>query len=252
MSPRPSERADFLVELGTEELPPKALPELEARLRAPASTSRPRCAGLAHGGSNPSPRRAASRCWCARSLARQPDQQIKRRGPPVSAAFDAEGKPTRAAQAFAESCGVAVEAARARKEGKGEFLFHEGVKAGARHRELLPGIVQGARCAADPQAHALGRGRGEFVRPVHWLLMLFGPRCGAGDDPRHQPARDARPPLPRTRAAPLGTPADYVARAASAAACSPISPSAANASARRCWRAAGARRPRGRQRRAAR
>ena len=100
---------DFLFELGTEELPPKALRDLETALREHVAASLA-SAGLAHAGvtSYAAPRRLA---LLVRSLAtEQPPQQIRRRGPPVNAAFDASGAPTRAATAFAESCGVAVSA----------------------------------------------------------------------------------------------------------------------------------------------
>ncbi|MCC6171428.1 MAG: glycine--tRNA ligase subunit beta [Gammaproteobacteria bacterium] len=165
---------DFLVELGTEELPPLALPELERAFAAGIEKGLAE-AGLAHGElkSFAAPRRLA--VLVHGLAARQPDQQIKRRGPPVNAAFDAEGKPTRAALAFAESTGVTVEQLARVKEGKGEFLFHEGSKAGASTPTLLPGIVQAALDALPiPKRMRWGAGAAEFVRPVHWLLMLFG------------------------------------------------------------------------------
>jgi len=165
---------DFLVELGTEELPPLALPELERAFAAGIEKGLAD-AGLAHAGlkSFAAPRRLAV---LVRALAaRQPDQQVKRRGPPVNAAFDAEGKPTRAALAFAESTGVAIDQLARVKEGKGEFLFHEGVKAGAPTPSLLPGIVQASLDALPiPKRMRWGAGSAEFVRPVHWLLMMFG------------------------------------------------------------------------------
>ncbi|MFO1454724.1 MAG: glycine--tRNA ligase subunit beta [Steroidobacteraceae bacterium] len=165
---------DFLVELGTEELPPLALPELERAFAAGIEKGLAD-AGLAHAGlkSFAAPRRLAV---LVRGLAaRQPDQQVKRRGPPVNAAFDAEGKPTRAATAFADSVGVAVEALARIKEGKGEFLFHEGLKAGAPTPSLLPAIVQASLDALPiPKRMRWGAGSAEFVRPVHWLLMMFG------------------------------------------------------------------------------
>jgi glycyl-tRNA synthetase beta chain len=167
-------KKDFLVELGTEELPPKALRGLElafaAGIRAGASK-----AGLLHGDivSFATPRRLA--VWVKQLVARQPDQAIRRRGPPVNASFDGAGQPTRAALAFAESCGVAVDALQKLDEGKGSFLFFVGTKPGAAAIELLPQIVQAALDGLPiPRRMHWGSGTAEFVRPVHWLLMLYG------------------------------------------------------------------------------
>ncbi len=102
MSAAAVERRDFLVELGTEELPPKALGELEAAFREGVAT-RLDALGLKHGpvDSFAAPRRLAVRV--RRLAVRQADARVQRRGPPVSAAFDAAGAPTRAAQAFARA-----------------------------------------------------------------------------------------------------------------------------------------------------
>ena len=165
---------DFLFELGTEELPPLALPELERSL-AEGITAGLATAGLAPGAVNSyaAPRRLAV---LVRALpTTQPEQQLKRRGPPVSAAFDKQGAPTRAATAFAESCGVALEALGRVTEGKGEFLFFAGSKPGAATATLLPGIVQAALDALPiPKRMRWGASDAEFVRPVHWVLMRLG------------------------------------------------------------------------------
>lgn len=165
---------DFLFELGTEELPPKALRDLETALREHFAASLAN-AGLAHAGieSFAAPRRLALR---VRELAtEQPLQQIKRRGPPVNAAFDKDGAPTRAATAFADSCGVAIDALERVKEGKGEFLYFSGTKPGAATASLLPGFIQAALDALPiPKRMRWGAGSAEFVRPVHWVVMLFG------------------------------------------------------------------------------
>ena len=167
-------RHDFLVEIGTEELPPKSLRTLELGLASGIRT------GLESVGLKPgevvsfaTPRRLA--VMVKKLASRQPDQDIKRRGPPVAAAFDAAGQPTRAALAFAQSCGTTVEKLQKLDEGKGQFLFFVGTKAGADVQDLLPGVVQRALDAL-PIARRMhwGSGRAEFVRPVHWLLMLYG------------------------------------------------------------------------------
>src|SRR5882757_6687531 len=168
------EKKDFLVELGTEELPPTALRGLELAFASGVQAGLAK-AGLLHGDilSFATPRRLAVRV--DRLVSRQPDQDIKRRGPPVSASFDAAGQPTRAASAFAESCGVAVDALQKLDEGKGSFLFFIGTKPGAAATELLPGIVQASLDALPiPRRMHWGSGTAEFVRPVHWLVMLYG------------------------------------------------------------------------------
>jgi glycyl-tRNA synthetase beta chain len=168
------ERHDFLVELGTEELPPKALHELETAFADGVKTGLAQ-AGLTHGDvqSFATPRRIA--VLVKRLASRQPEQNLKRRGPPVTAAFDASGQPTRAATAFAESCGVPVSALQRLEEGKGQFLFFIGTKPGTATVALLPGIVQASLDALPiPKRMRWGAGEAEFVRPVHWLLMLYG------------------------------------------------------------------------------
>src|SRR5262249_35697269 len=108
-------------------------------------------------------------------ISSQPDQDIKRRGPPLSAAFDSSGQATRAAQAFAESCRVPLDSLQRLDEGKGAFLFFVGTKPGAAATELLPQIVQSSLDALPiPRRMHWGSGTAEFVRPVHWLMMLYG------------------------------------------------------------------------------
>ncbi|MFN5012031.1 MAG: glycine--tRNA ligase subunit beta [Gammaproteobacteria bacterium] len=201
---------DFLFELGTEELPPIALPELERAL-AESITAGLAAAGLAHAGlkSYAAPRRLAV---LVRGLpAAQPEQLIKRRGPPVNAAFDKQGAPTRAATAFAESCGVALDALGRVTEGKGEFLSFEGKKPGAATVSLLPGIVQAALDALRiPKRMRWGASDAEFVRPVHWVLMRFGDEVVPArllDTDAGATTRGHRFHAPQALAVP--TPADY-------------------------------------------
>jgi len=165
---------DFLVEIGTEELPPKSLLALAAAFAA-AIEKGIADAGLKHGAVErfATPRRLAVR---VRKLAeRQPDRAVERRGPPVKAAFDPHGTPTQAASAFAKSCGVEVASLERLETPKGSWLVHRGTEAGAATVSLLPGIVQ-ASLDALPIARRMrwGAGEAQFVRPVHWLVMLFG------------------------------------------------------------------------------
>ncbi len=178
------EKKDFLVELGTEELPPKALRELELAFLSGVQKGLTD-AGLSHGEiqSFATPRRLA--VLVKRLATRQPDQDVKRRGPPVGASFDANGQPTRAASAFAESCGVSIDALQRLDEGKGQFLFFIGKKAGTLTAELLPKIVQASLDALPiPKRMRWGAGTAEFVRPVHWLVMIHGADVDPGNGAR--------------------------------------------------------------------
>jgi glycyl-tRNA synthetase beta chain len=165
---------DFLLEIGTEELPPKALRSLEAALVAGFGAGLDK-AGLAHGELTgySTPRRLA--VWVKRLADAAPAQTVRRRGPPLSAAFDAAGEPTRAALAFAESCGTTVGALERHDEGKGVCLYFAGIRAGARTPDLLEGISQAALDALPiPRRMHWGEGTALFVRPVHWIVMLYG------------------------------------------------------------------------------
>lgn len=167
-------KRDFLFELGTEELPPKSLFALAQAL----------CDGVVKGLDETSIQHGAAK-WFAtpRRLAvhvaaladRQPDQQIKRQGPAVANAFDASGQPTKAALGFAASCGVSVEELERFDGLKGPVLHFIGSKRGEETVALLPSIVSTA-LAALPIARRMrwGAGEQEFVRPVHWVVMLFG------------------------------------------------------------------------------
>jgi glycyl-tRNA synthetase beta chain len=170
-----SSAADFLVEVGTEELPPKALLNLSEAFQDSVVT-RLSAAGLAHGKVErfATPRRLALRV--RRLVGEQPQQQVQRRGPPVKAAFDAAGTPTRAATAFAQSCGVELAQLGRETDPKGnEYLSYSGVKAGASTASLLPAIVSEALDALPiPKRMRWGSGDAQFVRPVHWLVMLHG------------------------------------------------------------------------------
>ena len=165
---------DFLIEVGTEELPPKALATLSAAFIAGIGVGLEK-ANLAHGeiAGFATPRRLAVRV--ERLAAQQPAQQVRRRGPSIAAAFDGTGAPTRAALAFAASCGTTVEALERIEEGKGTFLYFSGTRAGEHTVQLLPALVQAALDQLPiPRRMHWGEGQALFVRPVHWIVMLFG------------------------------------------------------------------------------
>lgn len=165
---------DFLLEIGTEELPPKALARLSAAL-ADGFTAGLDEAGLAHGPVRAfaTPRRLAV---LVSALAQsQPDQAIEKRGPPVRVAFDDSGAPTRAAEAFAQGCGVRVSALQQLDTDKGAWLIHRATLAGQASENLLPDIARAALAQLPiPKRMRWGDHDAEFVRPVHWVVMLHG------------------------------------------------------------------------------
>lgn len=167
-------KRDFLVEIGTEELPPKSLFTL-ARAFADGVAKGLVEAGVKHGEVVwfATPRRLAVRV--ADVADRQPDQEIKRLGPAVASAYDAGGQPTKAALGFAASCGVTIDQLQQADGPKGRVLQFVGVKAGQATTALLPAVVI-ASLDALPIAKRMrwGAGAQEFVRPVHWIVMLFG------------------------------------------------------------------------------
>ena len=167
-------KQDFLVELGTEELPPKALLKLSKSFQAGVVEGLKK-ESLAHGQvkSFATPRRLA--ILVSALEANQADRLTEKFGPAVKAAFDADGNPTSAADGFAKSCGVTVTSlGRAPKDGVEKLCFSSTLP-GRSTNELLPAIVDAALAKLPiPKRMRWGASRNEFVRPVHWLVMLFG------------------------------------------------------------------------------
>lgn len=169
-----TEQADLLFELGTEELPPLALPRLSAALveqLAAALTA----ADMAHGELVPyaTPRRLAV---LVRNLARrQPERRQVRRGPAWQAAYNAAGQPTRAALGFARSCGVTVEQLEVLETPQGRWLQSVQVQPGRATADLLPEMLtQALRRLPIPKRMRWGSCTDSFVRPVHWVVLLHG------------------------------------------------------------------------------
>ena len=165
---------DLLVELGTEELPPKALRRLSEAL-AKELAAELDAAGLAHGVALPhaTPRRLAT---LVRDVpATQPDQDIERRGPPLARAFDENDQPTKAALGFARSAGVDIDRlVRIETEG-GAWLGYRSTKAGAPLASLLPEMVDRALARLPvPRRMRWADRDTEFVRPVHWVVLMHG------------------------------------------------------------------------------
>lgn len=167
-------QADFLFELGTEELPPKALKTLRNALEKNV-LERLDKAELSHGKTiaYAAPRRLALLIEGLET--EQPEQSIQRRGPAIQAAYDADGNPTKAAEGFAKSCGIELSQAQTLKTDKGEWLYFEATKPGLAAAELLPKIFEESLAALPiPKRMRWGSGDAEFVRPVHWVVMIHG------------------------------------------------------------------------------
>ena len=165
---------DFLVELGTEELPPKALKTLINAFRENIESSL-NAEELSFSAikSFATPRRLAV---LVENLADQtPSKELIVWGPPAAIAFDAEGKPTKAALAFADKNGIDASVLKAESDGKVEKLVARISAQGKKTVELLETIVSDA-LAKLPIAKRMkwGAKREEFVRPAHWLVMLYG------------------------------------------------------------------------------
>lgn len=166
--------ADFLLELGTEELPPKALKTLLAALEDNIVTGL-HAEELTYSAikSYASPRRLA--VIVEQLIDTTPQKEAVIWGPPKAIAFDSEGKPTKAALAFAEKNGLAAADLRAENDGKVEKLVARITTPGKHTCALLGAIVEAA-FAKLPIAKRMrwGSKRTEFVRPAHWLVMLYG------------------------------------------------------------------------------
>ncbi|KRF02203.1 glycine--tRNA ligase subunit beta [Frateuria sp. Soil773] len=173
----------LLIELGTEELPPKALDELSAAFL------RGICDGLARRGIEAALDQARAYCTPRRLAAyvpavakTQPEQVIERRGPAVNAALDAEGQPGKALLGFAQSCGVGVEQLEKLETDKGAWFVFRAVKPGLPVAELLPQIVEEAlKGLPIPRPMRWADHDYSFVRPAHWLVMLHGDAIVEGE-----------------------------------------------------------------------
>jgi glycyl-tRNA synthetase beta chain len=165
---------DFLVEIGTEELPPKSLLAL-IQAFADGIERGLKGSGVAFGKVEKfaTPRRLAVRV--SQVETEQPPQEIKRLGPAIGASYDANGQPTKAALGFAASCGVDIGELTQAEGPKGKVLAYTATRPGDITSSLLPAIVSGA-LKELPIAKRMrwGAGDAEFVRPVHWVVMLFG------------------------------------------------------------------------------
>ncbi|TNF36366.1 MAG: glycine--tRNA ligase subunit beta [Gammaproteobacteria bacterium] len=165
---------DLLIEIGTEELPPKALNKLcDAFAEGVINGLKDACVEHEEFTAYASPRRLALIIHAV--MEKQPDREVERRGPAVQAAYDKDGKPTKAAQGFAQSCGVDVSELSTIKTDKGEWLAYKLKEAGKQTRDLIIPVVENVLAKLPiPKRMRWGDRNEEFVRPVHWVVLLFG------------------------------------------------------------------------------
>jgi len=204
-------KADLLFEIGVEEIPAGAvLPALE-QMRELLEAGLERV-HLDHGAVKTfgTPRRLVA---VVSDLAtHQPDVEKEYKGPPASAAFDADGRPTRAAQGFADSRGVAVEALEVRETDRGAFVFARVLEPGRPALEVLPEVLEQAVAGLTfPKTMRWGDGDFRFCRPVRWVVALLGEQVVPVSVAGVQAGRISRghrqrgnPPIE------LSTPAEYI------------------------------------------
>ena len=164
----------FLVEIGTEELPPKALRSL-AESFATNFTAELDGADIAHGAVTwfAAPRRLALKV--ADLAASQPDREVEKRGPAISQAFGPDGQPTKAAEGWARGCGITVDQAERLTTDKGEWLLYRAQMKGQAVSELLVDMTSRALAKLPiPKLMRWADKDTQFVRPVHTVTLLLG------------------------------------------------------------------------------
>ncbi|MGL9720472.1 glycine--tRNA ligase subunit beta [Symbiopectobacterium sp.] len=182
----------FLVEIGTEELPPKALRSLAESFAANFTTELDN-AGLTHGDVSwfAAPRRLALKV--AQLSAAQPDREVEKRGPAIAQAYDAEGKPTKAAEGWARGCGITVDQAERLTTDKGEWLLYRALVKGGSAQGLLADMVANALAKLPiPKLMHWCDKETQFVRPVHTVTMLLGDELISGQVLGIESARTVR------------------------------------------------------------
>ncbi len=166
----------LLIELGTEELPVKALPGLaQAFYGGVIDALGKRGIAVNRGDARPlySPRRLAA--ILPGVATEQPEQRSEVFGPYLKIALDADGQPTRALQGFAQKAGVDWSELERATDAKGERFVHRSVKPGAKTADLLPEVLREAIAAMPiPKPMRWGDHDHAFARPVHWLVLLLG------------------------------------------------------------------------------
>ncbi len=165
---------DFLVEIGTEELPPKALHAIGLAFQNSIQRGLGECS-LGYQGIEwfATPRRIA--VLVTQLDAQAPDQQQEVLGPPEAIAFNDDGSPAKPAEAFARKNKISVDQLQLADGPKGKRLAHRWVAPGISASDALPELVKNALAELPiPKRMRWGALREEFVRPVHWIIMLLG------------------------------------------------------------------------------
>ncbi|CAH9057475.1 Glycine--tRNA ligase beta subunit [Pseudoalteromonas haloplanktis] len=172
---------NLLVEIGTEELPPKSLRKL-AEAFAANLTAELESLELAHQGVSwyASPRRLGLQ---VKALdAKQQDKEVEKRGPATKAAFDAEGNPTKAAMGWARGCGIEVKDAQTLETDKGAWLLHIAKVAGQETKLLMADAISKALAKLPiPKPMRWGANKTQFIRPVHTVTILLGSELVEGE-----------------------------------------------------------------------
>ena len=167
-------KQDFLVEIGTEELPPKSLKTLAEAFQA-GIEDHLKAKSLSFESSKlfAAPRRLALRI---KGLDTQgADSKLEKFGPYTNVAFDADGKPTKAAEGFARSNGVSFDELQRTTDDKGERLYYAQTVAGTLAADELPvAVAEALNKLPIAKRMRWGSSRVEFVRPVHWVVLLLG------------------------------------------------------------------------------
>jgi len=170
----------LLIELGTEELPPKSLKTLAQTFCDQVKTQ---LDGAEFTYSDikwfATPRRLAIKI--TELVEKQQDKIVEKRGPAVNVAFDESGEPSKAAQGWARSNGITVEQAERLVTDKGEWLLHKAKQEGKSVFDVIPDFVNHAIAKLPiPKPMRWGSSRTQFIRPVHTLTLLYGDKIIAG------------------------------------------------------------------------
>jgi glycyl-tRNA synthetase beta chain len=167
-------RQTLIIELGTEELPPKSLKQLtDSFLQGIENELTDRDFSFEEAFAYGAPRRLAIRLTACQRI--QADKVVEKRGPAVSSAFDSNGKPTKAASGWARANGIEVADAQRLVSDKGEWLLHKAMVPGQRLDDVIEDvIVKALKQLPVAKSMRWGVNEAEFIRPVHTLCVMYG------------------------------------------------------------------------------
>ncbi len=204
---------DLLVEIGTEELPPTALDRLSlAFMQGIEDGLKSAELGFTDIKRYASPRRLS--VFVSDLATAQDDRLVERKGPALQAAFDESGNPSKAAEGFARSCGVTVDQLERQETPKGAWLVFQHKQTGKGTTDLIPEIIEKSLASLPiPKRMRWGSRSEEFVRPVHWVLLLFGDEVIPAEILGQQAGRSTRGHrFHRPEAFEISSPANYLAQ----------------------------------------